>query len=76
MTKEIKTETLINATPDKVWTLLTDFANYPKWNPFIKSIKGEVNASNKIEVTIEPPKEKGMTFKAKVLICNENKELS
>ena len=42
MAKEIKTEILINATPEKVWTILTNFDNYPNWNPFIKSIKGEV----------------------------------
>jgi len=27
--KEIKTEILINATPEKVWAILTDFENYP-----------------------------------------------
>ena len=38
MAKEIKTEILINATPEKVWSILTSFDNYPNWNPFIKSI--------------------------------------
>jgi uncharacterized protein YndB with AHSA1/START domain len=42
MAKEIKTEILINASPDKVWAILTDFDNYPSWNPFITSLKGEV----------------------------------
>jgi uncharacterized protein YndB with AHSA1/START domain len=40
MSKEINTEILINATPKKVWSILTNFAEYPNWNPFIKSIKG------------------------------------
>jgi hypothetical protein len=39
MAKEIKTEILINATPEKVLSILTIFDNYPNWNPFIKSIK-------------------------------------
>ena len=75
MAKEIKTEIVINASPDKVWAILNDFNNYPKWNPFIKSIKGEVKVGNKITVRIEPPNTKGMTFKPKVLAYETNKEL-
>ena len=40
MAKEIKTEILINAAPEKVWSILTNFEKYPDWNPFIKSING------------------------------------
>jgi len=75
MAKEIKTEILIHTTPDKVWTILTNFENYPNWNPFIKSVIGEVKVGKKITVRIEPPKEKGMTFKPTVLIYEANKEL-
>ncbi len=74
--KEIKTEILIHATPDKVWAILTKFENYPAWNPFIKSINGDVKIGNKITARIEPPEAKGMTFKPKVLSFEPNKELS
>jgi hypothetical protein len=76
MTKEIKTEILINATPEKVWNILTNFNNYPNWNPFIKSIKGEAKVGNTIIARIEPPAAKGMTFKPKVLTFEPNKEFS
>lgn len=75
MAKEIKTEILINATPEKVWAILTDFKNYPNWNPFIKSIQGDVKPGNKIAARIEPPGAKGMDFKPKVLTFETNKEL-
>jgi hypothetical protein len=75
MAKEIKTEILINATPEKVWSILTSFDNYPNWNPFIKSIKGEVKVCNKIKVSIQPPNSKAMTFKPRVLAFETNKEL-
>jgi len=39
--KEIKTEIIINTKPEKVWEVLTDFENYPTWNPFIQNIFGE-----------------------------------
>jgi hypothetical protein len=74
MAKEIKTEILINATPEKVWSILTNFDNYPNWNPFIKSITGEVKVGNKITARIEPPQAKGMTFKPKILTFETNKE--
>lgn len=75
MAKEIKTEILIHATPEKVWSILINFDDYPNWNPFIKSIKGEVKAGNNITARIEPPEAKGMTFKPKVLTYETNKEL-
>jgi hypothetical protein len=74
MAKEIKTEIQINATPERVWAILTDFDAYPTWNPFIKSLTGEVKVGNTITARIEPPKAKGMTFKPKVLTFEANQE--
>ena len=74
MAKEIKTEIRINSTVEKVWGALTDFNNYPNWNPFIKSIKGPVLVGNKIVVRLEPPGATGMTFNPKVLAFEPYKE--
>jgi hypothetical protein len=74
MAKEIKTEIRINSTVEKVWGVLTDFDNYPSWNPFIKSIKGPVLVGNKIVVRLEPPGATGMTFIPKVLAFEPYKE--
>ena len=76
MAKEIKTEILINAAPEKVWSILTNFEKYPDWNPFIKSINGELKVGNKIIAHLEPPEAKGMTFKPTVLSYEANKEFS
>lgn len=73
---EIRTEVLIKATPQKIWKLFSHFENYPNWNPFITSLTGEVLAGKRIEVKIEPPESRGMTFKPKVLSRIENQELS
>lgn len=74
MAKEINTEILIHASPEKVWEILTKFELYREWNPFIKSIQGEVKVGNKITARIEPPQSNGMTFKPKVLVYEVNKE--
>lgn len=76
MAKEIKTDILIQATPAAVWTVLTDFENYPKWNPFITSISGELKVGNKITARIEPPGAKGMTFKPTILALETNKKFT
>ena len=72
--KQIETEILIGATPEKVWSVLTDFENQPKWNPFIKSISGEKKVGATLKVFIQPPNGNGMTFKPAVLAFSENKE--
>ena len=74
MEKEITTEILIKTTPDKVWNILIDFKNYPNWNPFIKSITGEVAIEKKIVARLEPPEASGMTFKPTILAFETNKE--
>ena len=76
MAKEIKTEITIHASPDKVWKLLTEFDNYSIWNPFIKSINGDVKVGSKITVRIEPPGASGMTFKPIVMTYEPDNEFS
>lgn len=74
MAKEIRTEIVINASAQKVWTILTHFENYKSWNPFIKSITGNPVVGKKITARIEPPNAKGMTFTPTVLAFEANKE--
>lgn len=68
--KEIRTSIKINATPDKVWSIFTDFENYPNWNPFISSLTGTVAVGETIKIKLP-----GMTFKPTVLKFEKNKEL-
>ncbi len=72
--KEVRTQIVINAPAEKVWQILTDFARYPQWNPFIKSITGEPKVGNTITARIEPPGAQGMTFKPTVLAFIANRE--
>ena len=76
MTKEIKSEIKIYSTPDKIWSILIDFKNFPGWNPFMTSITGKAEIGSKLVVHIQPPNGQGMTFKPTVLSRIENKELS
>ena len=74
MAKELKTQIRIEASPTQVWAILTDFEKYPDWNPFIKSLTGQVAVGNTIKARLEPPGGSGMTFTPKVLAFEKNKE--
>ncbi len=73
--KELHTEIEIDAPAERVWELLTDFASYPQWNPFIRNISGLPAPGERLEVRLEPPGGQGMTFKPKVLNAEPNRQL-
>ena len=73
--KELHAEIEIDAPAERVWGLLTDFASYPQWNPFIRQISGKPARGERLQARIEPPGGQGMTFKPKVLKAEANREL-
>ena len=75
MKKELASSTDINASPEEVWSVLTDFAKFPEWNPFMLWVKGDLRKGAKLEVRIQPSEARGSTFKPTVLVVNPPKEL-
>lgn len=73
--KEIGSEVEIEASAEKVWELLIDFENFPEWNPFIRKASGDVKVGERIEVFLQLPGGKGMTFRPKLLKVEPNREL-
>ena len=58
-----------------MWDVLTDYDAYPEWNPFIRSVRGRPEVSAELEVRIEPPGRRAMTFKPTVLAAEPGLEL-
>lgn len=50
---EIQASIVIDAPAFSVWNLLADFANYPKWNPFIIWIKGELEQGSRLDMKLK-----------------------
>jgi hypothetical protein len=73
--RELNTEIEINSSPERVWELLTDFKQYPRWNPFIRSVRGKLEPEAKLEVRIQPSGARGMTFRPAVLKAERTREL-
>ena len=73
--KEIRTEIEISASAERVWLVLTDFASFPQWNPFIRRASGEVKKGSRLEVNLQPTGARSMTFRPTVLKAEPNREL-
>ena len=73
--KQLSSETIINSSANRVWELITDFGNFPRWNPFIRRATGKIKTGEKLEIFIQPSGTKGMTFHPKVLKVDPNHEL-
>jgi hypothetical protein len=71
---QIHTQIEIQASAEEVWQQLTDLASYPKWNPFILRATGNVRTGARLNVFIQPPGSKGMTFTPIVLKAEPQKE--
>ncbi|MFN3625057.1 MAG: SRPBCC family protein [Hyphomicrobium sp.] len=67
MSRTIMTSTAIAAPAARVWDVLMDFARYPEWNPFVRSIKGTARVGETLEVVIQPPGRKPGTFRPVVI---------
>ena len=73
--KEIHAEIEIDASAERVWGILTDFASYPEWNSYIRKISGEPKVGEHLEVRFELPGSRGITLKPTVLNAEPNREL-
>ena len=73
--KELHSRIEINASEERVWGILSDFASYPQWNPFIRHISGELKVGERLEVRLEPPDSRGITLRPTVLRAEPNRRL-
>ncbi len=72
---ELVTKTVITRSGPQVWQHLLAFESYPKWNPFVTSIKGAAVLGGQLEVQIHPPGGKAMAFKPTLLVVDKHKQL-
>ncbi len=58
--RTIYTDIIIDASPEQVWSVLSDTKNYKNWASFLVDIEGEIKDGNKITALFQmnPSKEK------------------
>lgn len=73
--KEVRSEIEINSYPESVWKILTDFATYDQWNPFINKIIGLPTEGSKIDIYIETRSGKNRKYSPRITKVEEGREL-
>ncbi len=73
--KQVSSEIDIEASAERVWSLLTDFSSFPEWNPFIRKASGQPKVGERLEVNLQPSGARSMTFKPRVLKAEPGQEL-
>jgi hypothetical protein len=51
--KELSTEIEIQATPEKVWQILTDLEHWSEWNPSIPRAIGKAQVGEKVDIAVK-----------------------
>ncbi|MGY1667134.1 SRPBCC family protein [Geodermatophilus sp. SYSU D00696] len=54
MTAELRTFVDFDATPERVWHVLTDLPAYAEWNPFVTRAEGAVVVGSRLSVSVPP----------------------
>jgi hypothetical protein len=73
---ELRTEIEIEAAPERVYSVLTDFARYHEWNPFITSISGTLRLGERLHVEMSLPEGRSFRVRPTVLRLAPNQELA
>lgn len=67
MSKTLVTEIVIAAPAKAVWDVLTDFARYAEWNPFIVEAAGEAWVGSRLTLRMQPVGGRAMTMRPTVV---------
>jgi hypothetical protein len=74
---ELRTEIDIAASAERVWAVLTDFAAYPSWNPFIVALEGTLALGAPLVARMRPPgSARTMSFKPRVTALEPGKRFA
>ncbi len=72
---QIHTEININAPIERVWDTLVDFEAYPDWNPFVRTVRGELKEGDYLHIMAFPPGRPPMRFRTYVEGISRPREL-
>lgn len=75
MAKQLNAEIEVQASPDRVWEVLTDFAAYHQWNPFIVQATGQAVPGSRLELKMRPSGGRTTTIRPEVLEADPGRKL-
>jgi hypothetical protein len=75
MPRQLQAEVEVQASPERVWQVLTDFADYHQWNPFIVRAAGQAVPGGRLELRMRLPGRRATTFRPQVLEAEPGRRL-
>jgi hypothetical protein len=75
MSKQLRAEVEVEASPQRVWEVLTDFAAYRQWNPFIVEGDGQAVPGTRLELRMRLPGRRPTTLRPEVLEAEPGRRL-
>jgi hypothetical protein len=75
LSREVRTELMIYAEPEKVWEALADVAAYPQWNPLVLHVIGEPTLGHRLAIQVQLPGRPPMSFRPRVTAYAPGHEL-
>ncbi len=72
--QQVTTEVHIDASPEQVWAVLSDFENYGSWNPFLPSIRGSMQVGETLTIQFASQAFGDMEITPIVLAVEDNRE--
>jgi hypothetical protein len=76
MSRVLMSEIQIQASPQTVWAVLTDFRAYPEWNPVEIKMEGEPVVGTVLHHTSKLPGRKPMRFSPKIVAAEPGRVLA
>ena len=73
--KELRSEISIDAPPERIWSILTDFDKFPEWNPFIRAASGQIEKDQRLRVTLHPSGGRIINMRPSVVAVEPNSQL-
>lgn len=68
----VSTSVVIDAAPEKVWSILSDIKNWKNWTQFVASFKGDFKKDGQIKMAFNTP-DGLVSFDRTLVIFEENK---
>jgi hypothetical protein len=73
--KTVSVSATVEGRKQEVWEVLTDFAAYEEWNPFMRRAAGEAREGTTLELETVLPGEEPRSLDAEVLIARPDRKL-
>jgi hypothetical protein len=75
VSKILSSQIDIDASPARVWEVLTDYSAYPEWNPFIVRAGGRTEVGSRLSLRMQPVGARAVSLRPMVVEAVEGSRL-